>query len=193
MVEVPQPEPEILDPRIRRTRQMLHEALEQLLASRSIDKISVGDIAEQATLNRATFYDHYPDKFALLEGLVASRFQELLTRRGVVFDGTCSSALSHITRATCDYLASLPSGAQCPQREMERHFETATMAVVRNAILQGARKHPTPGIPPEMLAATISGAIYAGAREWVHTPSRAPVESAVKSIISLIRPMFPTA
>src|SRR5208337_1812010 len=53
-----------LDPRIRRTRQSLQDALEKLLSKKDFEEISVQDVAETATLNRATFYDHYPDKFA---------------------------------------------------------------------------------------------------------------------------------
>jgi hypothetical protein len=55
----------VRDPRIRRTRQLLHRALRTLLQSRSFDELSVQDIADEATVNRATFYDHYTDKSAL--------------------------------------------------------------------------------------------------------------------------------
>ena len=56
---------ESMDPRIRRTRQLLHRSLENLLKKKEFDKISIQDIAKGATVNRVTFYDHYPDKFAL--------------------------------------------------------------------------------------------------------------------------------
>jgi AcrR family transcriptional regulator len=72
---------------------------------KDFDKISVQDIADAATVNRVTFYDHYPDKFALLQCVVGNRFQELLSRRGVSFNGTCASALRAIILAVCDYLA----------------------------------------------------------------------------------------
>lgn len=180
-----------VDPRVRRSRQMLHEALERLLQSKSIEKISVGDIADEATLNRATFYDHYSDKFALLEGLVASRFQELLDRRGVVFHGSCLNALRRITLATCDYLASLP-GVSCPNRgQMEKLFESAIIAVVRDTILCGIKGHPPEnGMAPEMMAGILSGAIYGGAREWVRTPDRVAAEEIVESIVGAIGPMM---
>src|ERR1700728_405854 len=99
---------EIVDPRIRRTRQLLHDALEKLLKEREFEKISVQDIADAATVNRVTFYDHFPDKFALLECIVGSRFNELLAKRDVKFDGTCSTALTGIVLAVCDYLAGTP-------------------------------------------------------------------------------------
>jgi AcrR family transcriptional regulator len=84
---------EVLDPRIRRTRHLLQQALGKLLETKEFEKISVQDIAEAATLNRATFYDHYPDKFALLESMVAGRFHEFLAARRVVFNAGCASAL----------------------------------------------------------------------------------------------------
>ena len=182
---------EWIDPRIRRTRQMFHTALERLLETKAFEKISVGDIAGEATLNRATFYDHYPDKFVLLEDLMAARFQELLTRRGVVFDGTCSYALKAITLAMCDYLAGLP-GVDCPTRQhLEKHFESAMVSVVRGMILVGIRKESRQNLlAPELMAGTIGGAIYGGAREWVRMPNRPPVEAAVDSIFALVRPML---
>src|SRR3977135_4060599 len=102
---MPQTIRESVDPRIRRTRKLLHQGLIKLLKNKAFDQISVQDIADAATVNRVTFYDHYPDQHTLLECVVASRFNELLVKRNVKFDGTCSSALSGIVLAVCDYLA----------------------------------------------------------------------------------------
>jgi AcrR family transcriptional regulator len=182
---------EWIDPRIRRTRQMLQQSLERLLESKSFDKISVGEIAEDATLNRATFYDHYPDKYALLEGLVSTRFQELLTRRGLFFEGGCPSAIKGIALAVCDFLAGLP-GIECPERrQFQKHLESALVSVVRGMILTGLQRHtPPPGPPPALIAATVSGAIYGAAIEWLRTPNRCPAEEAVESIFALIHAML---
>src|SRR5437899_12498194 len=103
---------EPVDPRIRRTRQLLQQALEKLLETKEFDRMSVQDMTEAATVNRATFYDHFTDKFALLECMVGSRFHELLAARGVQFDGNCDSALKAIVMAVCDYLARM-QGPEC--------------------------------------------------------------------------------
>src|SRR5581483_3371046 len=92
-----------LDPRVRRTRKLLQDALASLLKKKGFDKISIGDIAEESTLNRATFYDHYPDKFALLECMVGSQFQELIAQRNICFNG-CAGALRKIATGVCYYL-----------------------------------------------------------------------------------------
>jgi AcrR family transcriptional regulator len=180
-----------LDPRIRRTRLLLQQALGKLLETKEFDKISVQDIAEAATVNRATFYDHYTDKFALLECMVGTRFGELLEARGVRFDGGCSGALRGFVTGVCDYLATAP-GAECT-RQLP-HMEAAVIAVVRGMLLQGFAKHPpADGVPPEMLAGTLSWAIYGAAKEWVRTEGRCSLDEAVETVMRLVGPMFAAA
>ena len=176
-----------LDPRIRRTRLALQQALAKLLQEKEFDKISVQDITETATVNRATFYDHYTDKFALLECMVGTRFEELLEARAIRFDSGCSHALKGIVIGVCDYVATAP-GAECT-RQLP-HMEAAVIAVVRNMLLYGFRKHPADGVSPEMLASTLSWAIYGAAKEWVRTPARPPVEQAAEGILRLVGPLM---
>jgi AcrR family transcriptional regulator len=178
--------PQIVDPRIRRTRQLLQLALEKLLTTKEFDKISVQDISEAATVNRATFYDHYPDKFALLNCLVATRFQDLLAARGVGFDGSCSSALKALALGLCDYLAE--------QRHLEPPMESAVIGVVRGIILNGSKSHPSSGhVSVEMIASAISWAMYGAALEWLRTPNRAPSEDFAETLVTLVSPIFPSA
>ncbi|MBP7693648.1 MAG: TetR/AcrR family transcriptional regulator [Anaerolineales bacterium] len=54
------------DPRARRTRWLLQEALQTLVRERGFEAITVQDITRQAAVNRATFYLHYEDKYDLL-------------------------------------------------------------------------------------------------------------------------------
>lgn len=56
-----------IDPRVVRTRRLLRDALIQLVAEKAFDSITVKDITDRATLNRATLYLHYEDKFDLLD------------------------------------------------------------------------------------------------------------------------------
>ena len=178
-----------LDPRIRRTRLALQQALGKLLETKEFDAISVQEIAEAAGVNRATFYDHYTDKFSLLECMVGSRFHDLLAERDLQFDATCQAALQAIVMALCDYLARM-QGADC-KRELEPHMETAIIAVVRRTLLDGLQRHPRgDGIAPEIVAATASWAIYGAVKEWVKTPDRRPPEEIAKTVMTLVAPIF---
>ena len=187
--------PQSMDPRVRRTRQLLQQALSKLLETKEFSKISVQDVAELATLNRATFYDHYPDKFALLECMVASRFYELMTVRGVVFDGSCSSALKAVVLGVCDFLAATPRLECERQGQMEPHLESAVIAVTRGIILEGLKKHSSESaLSPEMTATIASWAIYGAATEWVRTPNRCSSEEMAAMAMTLIsRLLLPVA
>jgi AcrR family transcriptional regulator len=182
------------DPRVRRTRQMLQQSLAQLLTTREFDKLSVQEITDAAGVNRATFYAHYPDKFALLECMVAGRFHALLDERGVVFDGSCAGALLGIALGVCDFLAQTLSQNSTPceaTNQMPPHMESAIIAVVRTMLLDGIRRHPpASGDTPELLAATASWAIYGAAKEWVRTPNRTPSEEIAVTIQRLVAPIL---
>ena len=55
-----------MDLRIIKTESSLKNALCNLVKERDFEKISVKDICEAAGINRITFYDHYKDKYDLL-------------------------------------------------------------------------------------------------------------------------------
>ena len=62
------------DARIRYTQKVLKESFLSLLKQKPVNKITVKEVCELAQLNRATFYTHYSDCFALQESIE----QELL-------------------------------------------------------------------------------------------------------------------
>jgi AcrR family transcriptional regulator len=180
-----------LDPRIRRTRQMLREALLSLLAVKSFDSISIQDIAQQATVNRATFYAHYVDRAALLEDVVHSRFQELLEVRQVHFEGTCPSALRIVVLAVYDFLRELRSGCS----EHRRHFEPFVQSVVQKQVEQvlviGLEKGAfSPGYTPSLVAATLSWAIYGAATASLRSETPVKPEIFVNEVYALLLPIL---
>jgi AcrR family transcriptional regulator len=191
---------EVRDPRIRRTRQLLQGALRTLMASKNFDEIAVQDITEAATVNRATFYDHYTDKYALLEAMVAGGFHWLLHERNVRYDGTCPSAARAIILAVCDYLAqSHGGGAECQrQSAFEPLIAAAIITAIRRVLMEGMPKDggvegTPPAPPPEMIASAASCAIYGAANAWFNTPERPPAEKIVPLVMQLIAPMLEAA
>jgi AcrR family transcriptional regulator len=69
------------DPRSRRTRRLLQEALTDLMRKKKFHEISVQDITAQAEINRATFYAHFVDKYELLNAQLRDTFQGLLDEK----------------------------------------------------------------------------------------------------------------
>jgi AcrR family transcriptional regulator len=181
---------EATDPRILRSRQMLMEALLRLLTRKEFDDISVQEIADEATLNRATFYLHYADKNALLQAMTAARFRALIAARGLSFTD-CDGALRAIALGVCDYLAKTTG---CPSQLTRMPLEGSIIPVVEGIFLEGAAHHTAqPGVDSALLGTTAAWAIFGAARRWLQTPDRIPAEEMAARIEAMVKPIFLTA
>jgi AcrR family transcriptional regulator len=178
------------DPRVLRSRQMLMESLLRLLTRKEFDEISIQEIADEATLNRATFYLHYPDKNALLQAMTAARFRDLIARRSLSFTN-CDGALRAIALGVCDYLAETTG---CPSQLAKMPIEGSIIPVVEGMFEEGAKHHAmAPGADPKLQATTAAWAIFGAARRWYQTPERIPAEEMAAKIEALVKPIFLTA
>ncbi len=166
------------------------EALLRLLTRKELADISIQEIADEATLNRATFYLHYPDKNALLQAMTAARFRDLIARRGLSFSN-CDGALRAIALGVCDYLAETTG---CPSQLAKMPLEGSIIPVVEGMFQEGTAHHAmAPGVDPKLLAATAAWAIFGAARRWYQTPDRIPAEEMAAKIEAMVKPIFLTA
>ena len=167
------------------------------MLTKTFDEVSVQDITDLATVNRATFYDHYTDKFALLDAMVGGGFHKLLHDRAVTFDGTCPSAAGAVIQATCDYLTQMDAGDGTCQRQ------SAFQPLVDAAIVRAIGRVLAGGFPTEaggvralprvsnaMIVAAASWGIYGAVREWFRTDERVPAEEMVQSVLGLVVPLL---
>src|SRR5579863_8236393 len=181
---------EATDPRILRSRQMLMEALVRLLARKEFEEISIQEIADEATLNRATFYLHYPDKNALLQAMTAARFSDLIARRGLSFTN-CDGALRAIALGVCDYLV---ESTGCPSQLAKMSLEGSIIPVVESMFREGAAKHSmSPEVDPALLATTAAWAVFGAARRWYQTPDRILAEQMAARIEAMVKPILLSA
>src|SRR3984885_9612190 len=187
MAELLQPETETTDPRILRSRRMLMEALAKLLDKKEFADVSVQEIADEASLNRATFYLHYPDKNALLKVMTESRFRDLIERRSITFTD-CNGALRAIALGVCDYLAESTS---CPSQLARIPLEGSIIPVVEDMFKEGLAHHRlAPGVDAALLANTAAWAVFGAARRWFQTPNRIPAEEMAARIETMVSPVL---
>lgn len=178
---------ESTDPRILRSRRMLMDALLKLLDEKEFDAISVQEIADRATLNRATFYLHYPDKNALLQAMTAARFRELIARRGLSFTD-CDGALRAIALGVCDYLSETTG---CPSQLTKMPLEGSIIPAVEGMFREGAGKHEVrAGVDQEMLGTAAAWAMFGAARKWLQTPGRVTAEEMAGKIEAIVKPIL---
>jgi|SRR5580692_3351471 AcrR family transcriptional regulator len=183
MAQLLQPEAETADPRIVRSRRMLMDSLVRLLKNKEFEDISVQEIADEATLNRATFYLHYQDKNALLRAMTDARFRDLIERRSITFTD-CHGALRAIALGVCDYLAESTS---CPTQLARMSLEGSIIPVVEGMFKEGLALHGiAPGADAELLATTAAWAVFGAARRWFQTPNRIPAEDMAARIETMV-------
>jgi AcrR family transcriptional regulator len=187
MPQLLQPETATTDPRILRSRRLLMDALARLLMKKEFEDISIQEIADDATLNRATFYLHYPDKNALLQAMTESRFRDLIERRAITFTN-CSGALRAIALGVCDYLAQSTS---CPTQLARIPLEGSIIPVVEDMFKEGLALHGTaPGVDAALLATTAAWAVFGAARRWFQTPNHSPAEEMAARIETMVSPIL---
>ena len=187
MAQLLQPETGTTDPRILRSRRMLMDSLARLLMKKEFEDISVQEIADEATLNRATFYLHYPDKNALLQAMTGARFRDLIERRSITFTD-CHGALRAIALGVCDYLA---DNTGCPTHLARRPLEGSIIPIVEDMFKEGLALHGiAPGVDSALLATTAAWAVFGAARRWFQTPDRIPADEMAAKIETMVSPVL---
>lgn len=65
------------DLRILKTKASLYRGLMNILKKKPFEEIKVSEICKESLINRSTFYDHYSDKYELIESLMNDMRKEL--------------------------------------------------------------------------------------------------------------------
>lgn len=179
-----------IDPRVIRTRKLLLDAFLSIMAEKSFDDITVQDIATRATVNRATFYAHFVDKYALVDGLIREGFTQMLQQRMATPALNTEEQLRRLILAVCDYWTELHSHCKYSFRMFDSLVEAQVKAQlreqVRSAMLErgGPRSHSHPRV--ELLATIVSWAIYGAVLEWSQRPGEQSAEAFVAEALPLI-------
>jgi AcrR family transcriptional regulator len=183
-----------LDPRVRRTRGLLQTAMTELLAEKGFESITVHDITERATLNRATFYDHFADKFALLDSCMREAFTQTLAARLSDDAALSMENLLRLIVVVCDFLRQLYDRCPSPQIQFHHVIDRPMEAQLYETILAwliaaqpGGRSGAT---TPELAATATSWAIYGAAQRWVWGDRRVSTEDWARQALPLITAMF---
>jgi len=157
-----------VDPRVKRTRQLLVQAFEDLLKDKSFDAMTVQDIADRATVNRATFYAHFTDKYALFDYVASESFRQALSAKLPPDAELNASNLQLLIQIACEYLEW--HSVHC-QPSIRTQFDAQLERQVKRQLYEVVLAWLTPaGVPAqtdaEVRATAASWAIYGLAEYW---------------------------
>ncbi|HTV73321.1 MAG TPA: TetR/AcrR family transcriptional regulator [Candidatus Acidoferrales bacterium] len=167
--------PRRTDPRVIRTRKLIRDALASLLATKNFESISVQDIAEAATVNRATFYAHFTDKFALLEAMIRDQVAEALG------DGdplTVRDTRAALLAAGTSVFSFVGMHREC---RIDREFEP----LLQRSLEAELTDFLTPRFG-HCTALLISSAFGGAAMTWRHEAPKFPAKPIVENIVDIL-------
>ncbi len=167
---------ERVDPRVVRTRQSLEQAFADLLREKGFQAITVQDITQRAGLNRATFYAHFPDKYALLDYRIRQGFLAEIDKRMLHACRYSAENLRSLIIAVCEFTRRSVTHCKPPHAQYESLVESQVKAVLYEVLLKWLQQVKT-AAAPETAATAGSWAIYGLVSQWNHANG---ARSAVK-------------
>jgi AcrR family transcriptional regulator len=176
---------EKLDPRVKRTRNLILGAFNSLLAEKAFESISVQDITEKAEINRATFYKHFVDKYALLDYFITRIFMQEIEKRTLNACHYTPDNLKNLILAVCEFLAKTHSECAQPHQQFESLTE-GTIKKILFELLSYWLQQTNVKISTDIPATVATWAIYGLASFYSHTKKRPALETFVDEAFPLV-------
>jgi len=178
-------EEEKLDPRVKRTRNLILGAFESLLAEKGFESISVQDVTDKAEINRATFYAHFPDKYALLDYFITQMFMQEVDNRTLNACHYTHDNLRILVFAVIEFLSNMHSECAQPHQQFESLIEGTVKKQVYELLSHWLEQTGTK-ISTEIPATVATWAIYGLASHYSHLKKRPSLEKFVDEALPLV-------
>lgn len=176
---------EKLDPRVRRTRNLIEQAFGELLTEKGFQFITVQDITERAEINRATFYAHFPDKFALLEHSIRQAFHKELEKRTLSACRYSNENLLALIVTVCEFIIQSNKHCRASENQFESLLEMQVKKQVQELLEMWLQKTGSE-IDPQMAAIAASWAAYGLALQWSREKNRPDVNIYAAQIFPIV-------
>ena len=176
-----------LAPRVKRTRQMIEQSFKGLITEKGFQSLSVQDITEQAGINRATFYAHFPDKYALLDHTIKQEFLQEIEKRTL---NACHFSLDNLRMlviVVCEFIDGAHGHCAMTEQQFQSLVETQVRAQIYTLISHWLESMPEiENIPKTRAATAVSWALLGLAVEWSRSKRMPPLEQYADQVLPLL-------
>lgn len=175
----------LLDPRAKRTRLALQQALGEMLTERSLASVTVADITQRAGVNRATFYAHFQDKDDLLESTLREKCRRVLGAALPPQSPPTEDAWRSLIESILDFFAAMP--CRCPQAaRLWNAIVVNAMHEELDCLLQTWLPDSSP-----TLTAAMSGAVVTVGLRWLRGQAHGTTAEAASELTAFVQRGLP--
>lgn len=175
------------DPRVTRTRQLILKAFQELLADKSFESVTVQEIADRATVNRATFYAHFADKYVLLDSAFEEGFKQELHSKLAPDSEFSPMNLGLLIQMVCEFLQKLHEHcARSGGNQFDSLIERQVKMQLYQFLLGWLKKSDSSQKNAELRATITSWAIYGTAMRWNEGERKGSVQEFARQALPMI-------
>ncbi len=169
-----------VDRRIQRTRQLMDDALIELILEKGYDKITVQNIVDQANVGRSTFYAHYLDKDDLMEKSVEMMMEEF----GPHFSGSNDGDAQDVMIPSLAFFQHTQTHPQLYKAMLSGRAIEIVVKAIRDGLIAHARAYfeqeeragKRLGVPMEILTTHLAGSLLTLLTWWLDNEMPYPPE-----------------
>lgn len=180
------------DLRIVRTRHLLSNAFQTLIREKPFKEITIQSIANNAMVNRATFYDHFQDKYDLLDYNIREQFRQSLEAQIGHKDSFCPASLRGLARTVCLFMEQFHERG-CRGRgddltpQIQRAIHGQIFDVLSGWLEEAAENgHIDKRVDTRFLASWVSWSIYGTGQHWSNNDAPDNLDQTVSQLMELI-------
>lgn len=178
------------DPRTIRTRNLIQDAFLSLSTEKNFEAITIKDIAERATINRATFYAHFEDKYELLDFILSDTFVETVSSKLNFKAKSIEVNLQDLILALCDYHEAINTHCKRVYLSAAPLIDTKVQLIlkdiVHNILENGAIFLSNDPNKFELVTIMVSSLIYSSTKHLYSKSTLREVSALTKEILPFI-------
>lgn len=158
------------DPRVIRTKQLIKIAFRELLSVKGFDDITITDITKKATINRATFYAHYEDKYALLIAITEDVFYEMLPdsllHAPTINQESCEQLIKLVYQYIITFYKVCKMEHQSVAAIIDEKIKSLLNKIIESILLKNENYKKRTDIDISLIAAMMSSTLYSAVYYW---------------------------
>lgn len=167
-----------MDPRVIRTRRLITDAFIHVLKKKEFKDITINDITEEATVNRATFYYHFIDKYDLLDKIMKEEFMTNVFSEIIEYKELNPTTIINIFLSIVNFQSSLSKQCRSGFETFKTTIEAIIQKELENVFYQMLLKEYS-NVSDEsirIVAVMLSWSIFGASVDWQKNNSMSPEE-----------------